>query len=133
MQMAPSAFSCAACGWERPTGSTIQFLQGDLIDLDVSTKTAFQPRAGLRADCLGDPKAVWNAALAYCMSKGRKGEEGARKWAYGVWRGIYPGSKLPNGLFDAACRPAEVSSTEWSLIDREISRFRKTNKRRAAA
>lgn len=132
MQMAPAAFSCAACGWERPAASTIKFVQGDLIDLEVSTKSAFQPREGLRADCLKDPKAVWNAALAYCLSSGRKGEENARKWAYGVWRGIYPSSKLPDGLFDVPCRPADVSSTEWSLIDREISRFRKSSRRRAA-
>ncbi len=132
MQMAPSAISCAACGWERPSGSTIQFVQGELVDFDVSTRNTFQPRPGLRAECLKDPKAVWNAALTYCQAHSRGGDEAARKWAYGVWRGIYPNSKLPNGLFDAPGYPNAVSQAELSLVEREISRFRKGTKRRAA-
>jgi superfamily II DNA or RNA helicase len=132
MQMAPAAIICAACGWERPAASTIHVVQGDLVDLDVSTRTAFQPRAGLRAECLKDPKAVWNAALCHCLDVSRGGEEAARKWAYGIWRGIYPSSKLPGGLFDAPAYPSAVTQHEASLIEREISRFRKNNKRRAA-
>lgn len=132
LQMAPGAISCAACGWERPKAGTIQVVQGELIDLDVGAKTAFQPRQGLRADCLKDPKAVWNAALSYCVSYSAKGEEHARRWAYGIWRGIYPNSRLPNGLFDGPYYPEAVSSSEWGLIDREVSRFRKSYRRKAA-
>ena len=132
MQLPPMATACPACGWERPSSSTIHIVQGELVDLDISAKSAFQPRAGLRAECLKDPKAVWNAALAHCLGASRGGDEAARRWAYGVWRGIYPDSKLPNGLFDAPCYPAAVSQNEMALIEREITRFRKKNKRRAA-
>lgn len=133
LQLAPSALSCPACGWERPTASTIQFVQGELVDLDLSATTAFKPRAGLRAECLKDPRAVWNAALSHCLAFSRGGEEAARKWAFGVWRGIYPDSRLPRGLYDAPAYPSAVTQHEASLVEREISRYRKTNKRRAAA
>ncbi|RSC31229.1 ATP-dependent helicase [Agrobacterium sp. FDAARGOS_525] len=128
MQIEPMAVSCAACGWERPNSNTIQVVQGELIDFEVSAKTSFQPRKGLRAECLSDPKSIWNAALAYCMSNTRKGEDAARKWAYGIWAGIYPSSKLPYGLFDVACRPNDVAPDAWNLIDREVRRFRKGSK-----
>lgn len=132
MQMEPAAIVCAACGWERPRSNSIQVVEGELIDLDVTTRTAFQPRAGLRAECLKDPKAVWNAALTYCQSSTQKGDAAARKWAFGIWRGIYPDSRLPHGLYDAPAYPQAVSAQEFSLIDREVSRFRKNSKRRAA-
>lgn len=133
MQMEPGSVSCRSCGWERPARGEIQVAQGELIDFEVSLKAAFQPRQGLRAECLKNPKAIWNAALAYWLTNGRGGEEVARRRAYGVWMGIYPGSKLPYGLYDAACDPAAVQPDEWSLIEREVKRFRKNNKRRAAA
>lgn len=132
LQLPPMAVSCPGCGWERPTASTIQYVQGDLVDVDLSAKTAFQPRPGLRAECLKDPKAVWNAALSHCLAYSRGGDEKARKWALGVWKGIYPASKLPPGLYDAPAYPSAVGTHEASLVEREITRFRKSNKRRAA-
>lgn len=124
---------CPSCGWERPPQTSgVQIVQGELIDVEISTKFAFQPRPGLRAACLDKPQAIWNAALAYCNASTRRGPEAARKWAYGVWAGIYPGAKLPRGLYDAPCHPERVQPDEWSLIDREIKRFRKASGRRAA-
>lgn len=123
---------CPSCGWERPKVGTVQIIQGELIDLEISTKHAFQPRPGLRADCLNKPSAIWNTAVAYCNAHTRKGPEAARKWAYGIWRGIYPGSELPRGLYDAPCDPKRVSLVEWGLIEREVKRFRKSAGRRAA-
>jgi DNA repair protein RadD len=123
---------CPSCGWERPQVGTVQIVQGTLIDFEISTRSAFQPRPGLRADCLSRPQAMWNTALAYCHSHTRKGPEAARKWAYGVWAGIYPGSRLPHGLYEAPCDPARVKLDEWGLIEREVRRFRKTAGRRAA-
>ncbi|TIW59135.1 MAG: hypothetical protein E5V56_10915 [Mesorhizobium sp.] len=107
-------------------------VEGELIDVDFSIRNAFEPRKGLRAKCLDDPRAIWNTALAYCLSNGRKGDEASRKWAYGVWRGIYPGSKLPYGLYETACEPARVQVDEWQLVEREVKRFRKGSQRRAA-
>ncbi|WP_332717388.1 DEAD/DEAH box helicase [Pelagibacterium mangrovi] len=130
-QMEPGAERCE-CGWQRPARGEIQTVEGTLIDFELSTKTAFQPRKGLRADCLKDPRRVWNAALTYCFANSRKGPEVARKWAYGIWAGVYPGSKLPHGLFDMKHEAHRVSVDEYGLIEREVKRFRKNNRRSAA-
>lgn len=134
LQMEPGADRCAGCGWERPKRGEIQVVQGTLIDFELSVAASFKPRSGLHAPCLNNPRRVWNAALSYCLAYGRKGEEASRKWALGVWAGIYPSSKLPRGLFEAPCDREAISSDEWSLIEREIRRFRKSfaTKRRAA-
>lgn len=132
MQMAAGIFVCTACGWERPKIGEIRTVQGELIDFEMSTKAAFQPRAGLRAGCLKNPRSVWNAALCYCFANTRKGDAAARKWAYGVWGGIYPGSTLPYGLYNVPCDQSTLREDEWGLIDREVKRFRKQNQRRAA-
>lgn len=131
-QMVPGHDLCPECGWERPLRGEIQTVQGELIDFEHSTKKAFQPRQGLRADCLKDPRRIWNAALAHCFASSRKGPDHARKWAYGIWVGIYPGCKLPHGLFEMKHNAAQVAVAEYSLIEREVARFRKTGKRRAA-
>lgn len=116
------AHVCTACGWERPPRSNIQEVEGSLHEFKMST--ALQPRDGLRAEVLGEPRTVWNSALAYTMARTRKGEQHARKWAYGVWRGIYPTSKLPVGWFDAPM-PALTNPAADGLIEREVKRFRK--------
>jgi DNA repair protein RadD len=131
-QMAPIEAVCPACGWERPRRGEIQIVQGELIDLSHEAGKAFAPRAGLRSACLRDPRGVWNAALAYCLSNSSKGDELARKWAYGIWRGIFPHSKLPYGLFDAPCNFQRVDEAAFELIEREVRRFRGTRARRAA-
>lgn len=131
-QMEPSSSVCPSCGWERPQRGEIQVVQGELIDFEISTKEAFQPRPGLRAECLRNPRRIWQAALGYCLSNSRSSEDRARKWALGIWYGIYPGSKLPRGLFDAPCDQASIEADEWGLIDREVKRFRKNAGRRAA-
>lgn len=132
MQMDPGADLCSACGWQRPHRGEIRIVQGELIDFQPGTRHSFQPRPGLHAACLADPRRVWNAALAYCLAKGRRGEEAARKWAFGIWAGVYPGSKLPRGLYDAPCDAASVGADEWGLVEREIRRFRRGAARRAA-
>lgn len=125
MQMEAHHDACGACGWQRPKFGEIQVVEGELIDVDFTIRNAFQPRKGLRAECLKDPRAIWNAALAYCFTNGKKGEEAARKWAYGIWRGIYPGSKLPYGLYGAPCNHDRVKLDAWHLVEREILRFRR--------
>lgn len=124
--------TCMSCGWERPARSNIHAVAGEMCEFDPAT-LGIEARSGLRAECLKNPRAVWEAALSYCMSNTRKGPDHARKWAYGVWRGVFPGSKLPFGWYDAA--PAVVLDTgALSLIEREVRRFRKGsgNMRRAA-
>ncbi|MDB5525530.1 MAG: hypothetical protein JWM58_3293 [Rhizobium sp.] len=128
LQMEPVADTCPSCGWQRARGNTIEVVQGDLIDFEISIQASFQPRKGLRADCLRDYRGIWNATLAYCLANTRKGEETARKWAYGAWRGMYPDSKLPHGLYDAQCHADKVTTDQWSLIGREVNRFRKRSK-----
>lgn len=132
MQMLPSVMTCAACGWERPKRGEIKTVEGTLIDLDVSIKEAFKPRQGLRAECLKNPRAIWNAALAYTEAHSSKGKEAARKWACGIWHGIYPGSDLPQGLYFTSVNHDAVREDEFGLIEREVRRFRQNNPRRAA-
>lgn len=120
---------CTACGWERPARSNITVADGELQEFSLE-RMAMQPRAGLRADCLKEPRKVWEAALTYCFERSRKGEEHARKWAYGIFRGVYPDSKLPFGWFDMS--PVSADPHAYALIERETKRFRKQSRRRAA-
>jgi DNA repair protein RadD len=114
--------TCMACGYERPARSGIHAVEGALEEFSLPDTMA--PRAGLRADCLKDPRKVWEAALSYTMERSRKGEEHARRWAYGCWRGIYPNAKLPFGWFDMA-HPRSCDPNAYALIEREQKRFRK--------
>lgn len=120
---------CTSCGWERPARSNITIADGELFEFKLK-KLEMAPRPGLRADCLNDPRAVWNGALCYAMENTRKGEAAARKWAAGIWYGIYPGHKLPFGWFDMQPQPASLET--FSLAEREVKRFRKNNRKRAA-
>lgn len=118
---------CMACGWEKPARSGIVALDGVLHEFKPES-LGLSARSGLRAECLKEPKTVWNAALCYCLERSRDPERG-RKWAYGVWRGIYPDAKLPSGWFDM--RPVEPKPDAYALAEREIKRFRKSSGRRA--
>lgn len=69
-----------------------------------------------RGDCLKDPRAVWNGALNYAMDSTTKGEAAARKWAAGIWYGIYPGQKLPFGWFDMPRQPAARTPIRWLIV-----------------
>lgn len=114
---------CTGCGWHRPARSGIVAMPGEMHEVNRKS-TAFAPRAGLSAKVLADPRAVWEAALAYCFERSRKGPEHARRWAYGAWRGIYPDSKMPWGWYDLS-PPAGCREDAYALIEREQRRFRK--------
>jgi superfamily II DNA or RNA helicase len=120
--------TCMACGWEKPARSGVHAVDGEMQEFQIAA--AMEARPGLRAECLSNPKTVWLAALAYTGERSRKGEEGARKWAYGVFRDIYPTSKLPFGWYDMPI-PQSCDPNAYALIDREVKRFRKNNARRA--
>ena len=124
--------SCPSCGWVRPERSEIQFVQGELIDFEHSTGGAFKPRDGLRAECLRNPKGIWAAALSYCSQNTKKGDDAARRWAFGIFTGVFPNSKMPAGLYDMPIDHSRVLPDQLSLVEREIRRFRKMNKRKAA-
>ncbi|MFG1276570.1 DEAD/DEAH box helicase [Xanthobacter autotrophicus] len=121
---------CMACGWEKPARSDIIAVDGSLREFNLQ-RMAMEPRPGLRAECLKDPRLVWNTALSYCIehSSGQDTEK-ARKWAYGIFRGIYPTSKLPFGWFEM--KPAGADAGAYALVEREVKRFRKKSGRRAA-
>jgi len=120
--------TCIACGYERPARSGIVSVDGALHEFDASRFT-LPARDGLRAACLANPRSVWDAALIWCGERRPHDDTAARRWAYGVWRGIYPGQKLPRGWYDAAA-PAIWDRGAYDLIGREVARFRK--QRRAA-
>ena len=119
---------CMACGWERPARSGIVAVEGTMQEFNLAAIAA-DARPGLRAAGLANPRGVWNAALSYCLDHGRDPAK-SRKWAYGVWRGIYPNSKLPTGWYDAPRRAADPNIV--ALIEREVKRFRKSHNRGAA-
>lgn len=122
---------CTACGWERPARSEIQAVAGELKEFDPGS-LGMEPRGGLRAECLKNPRLIWNAALNYCAAHTGQGEDHARRWAYGVFRGVYPGAKLPSGWYGSRI-PAVVDASAYSLVERETARFRKKNPMRRAA
>lgn len=118
---------CMACGWERPARSGIVAVDGTMQVFDPAA-LGLTARAGLRADCLTDPRKIWDAALAYCLDHCRD-EKRARSWAWGVTKGVYPGAKLPGSWFNSSRRKPDPSA--YALVDREVRRFRK--QRKAAA
>ena len=119
---------CMACGWEKPARSGIVAVDGVMQQFSAES-LGLSARDGLRAECLKDPRDVWDGALAYCLDHCPRDEQKARRWAYGVWRGIYPDAKLPRGWFDAARKAC--SENAYALADREVKRFR--SKGRASA
>lgn len=123
--------TCMACGWERPARSGVTNVAGELHEFSASG-LGLEPRAGLRAECLRDPRKVWQAALCYTAERTRKGEQHARKWAAGVWYGVYPGAKLPFGWFGMPL-PQAADPNAYALVDREVARFRKHSAKRRAA
>lgn len=120
--------TCMACGWEKPARSGIHAVEGELQEF--SLPDAMEPRAGLRAECLKDPRKVWEATLWHKMTTMRD-EQRARKAAYAQWKGIYPTGKLGFGWFDMA-PPAVVDPGALSLAEWETRRYRKNAKRGAA-
>lgn len=116
---------CLSCGWERPARSGVVNVAGEMHEFSPISMDA---RPGLRAECLKSPRVVWDAALHFTAGSTRKGEGHARKWAYGVWRGVYPNSKLPFGWYDAKV-PALVDQNAYALIDREVKRYRKSRRK----
>ena len=122
--------TCMACGWEKPARSGIVNVDGQMQEYDLRSM-AMEARPGLRAECLKHPRKVWEAALLFTSERTRKGEQHARKWAYGIFRDVYPNNKLPVGWFDMPI-PTSVDQSAYALADREVKRFRKNSKRRAA-
>lgn len=113
---------CTACGFERPARSGVENIQGEMHEF--SLPDAIQARPGLRADCLKYPKVVWYGCLAFTAERSRKGDAHARKWAYGIWRGIYPTGRLGSGWYDCLV-PLTYDANAYALADRETKRFRK--------
>ena len=83
-----------------------------------------EPRSGLRAECLKEPRKIWEAALRVTSERTSKGPEAARKWALGVFRGIYPNDWPARNWGETA--PAICDHSAYALVEREIKRFRKS-------
>lgn len=119
---------CLACGWERPARSGIVAVDGALQAFDPAA-LGLVTRPGLRAECLKDPRVVWDAALAYSLEQCPLDQVRARRRAYAIWRGVYPEATLPRGWYDTSARAADPNA--YALVHRESIRFRK--QRKAAA
>lgn len=121
--------TCLCCGWERPARSGIVNVDGEMREFDPQA-ILMEPRSGLRAECLKEPRKIWEAALRVTSERASKGPEAARKWALGIFRGIYPNDWPARNWGETA--PAICDPNAYALIEREIARFRKNSKRRAA-
>ncbi len=121
--------TCASCGWERPARSDVVQVPGHLRAWDADA-ARFAARDGLRADCLSDPRRIWDAALVYTTWAGRGDDTSRRKWAYGIFCGIYPHDRLPRGWYGAPVPSGFDDPAAYALIEREVRRYRKTRKRR---
>ncbi|RME95340.1 MAG: DEAD/DEAH box helicase [Alphaproteobacteria bacterium] len=119
---------CLACGWERPARSDVVEVPGELLEFKRPKMIA---RDGLRAECLKEPRIVWDAALHYVFDRTRLNDASARKYAYKIFRTIYPQGKVPNGWYNAPPRLMPDSSA-LSLIQREASRIAKSRARAAS-
>ncbi|WP_375553376.1 DEAD/DEAH box helicase [Roseovarius mucosus] len=120
--------TCTCCGWEKPARSGVHAVEGKMHEF--SLPDAMQPRAGLRAEVLKEPRKVWEGCLAFTTERSRKGEEHARKWAMGIWRGIYPNNWPARNWGETP--PSVVDPSAYALAQRETERFRKNSKRRAS-
>lgn len=122
--------TCLCCGWERPARSGIVAVDGEMQEFSPGAVT-MQPRDGLRADCLKDPKSVYQAALRFGMDNARHGDVvRVRKQAYAIWRGVYPTAKPPGGWYDMPI-PNIADQAAYALVGREVQRFRKSSRRAA--
>lgn len=123
--------TCMSCGWERPARSNIHAVEGELREFDP-TGLGMTPRAGLRAECLKDPRGVYSACVYYAIANCREGDcEKARKRAFAMWCGIYPGERAKPGWY--GMRTGAPSADALALVEREVARFRKTSRMRRAA
>jgi len=123
--------TCMSCGWERPARSNIHAVEGELREFDL-TGLGMTPRAGLRAECLKDPRGVYSACVYYAIANSREGDcDKARKRAFAMWCGIYPGERAKPGWF--GMRTGAPSADALALVEREVARFRKTSRMRRAA
>lgn len=113
--------TCMSCGWERPARSNIHAVEGEMVEFDPAMLGV---RPGLRAECLSNPRKVWEGALAYCSMHTQSGEDKARRWAYGIFRGVYPNKKLGFGWYDQPI-PSSFDPNAFALAEREAKRFRK--------
>lgn len=126
-QMPPKTTCCPACGWERPARNETLVVPGVVRDIDTSLAGQIRPRAGLRAPCLNDSRRMFNACLVYTLTNGssKRTEADHRKWACGIWKGIYPDARLPVGAYEATPDFGAVTNQEMDLIGREVRNFRK--------
>jgi DNA repair protein RadD len=113
--------TCMACGYERPARSGIHAVEGELEEFSLSE--SMQPRAGLRAPILSEPRKVWEAAILYTFGATRKGPDHAAKWARGIFRGIYPTSWPSRNWGETPT--SVVDPNALALIEREVKRYRK--------
>lgn len=115
---------CSACGWHRPARSGIHAVAGVMHEVSRDGLAAAGARPGLRAEVVADPRAVWDACLAHTLASARD-EDRARKWAYALFKGIYPNGKLVRGWFDMKPPIMGIRPDALSLIEREVRRHRK--------
>lgn len=119
---------CPACGWERPAKpSGVTVVNGVAQRLDMS-KVGHGSSRGFDFDnhpILKDPRFAYLSICAWATIRKRGDEEGGRKWAAWIYKGVY--GKWPAWSWrDIPADPAMATFEVESFCRREMARYAKS-------
>ncbi|GEP60555.1 helicase [Reyranella soli] len=114
----PNSRICLACGRERPPRASNTYA--------VSGTTQIVPTRGARNRSdhpfLKDPQLAYRAFLAFTTHRKRGDEAGARRWAAGIYRGVY--GNWPSRSYDGLPHePALLTPDVERFCKRQMARY----------
>lgn len=129
--MPPSVRVCPACGRERPSrasGVTVVGGTTQEVDLRGASGRKFEFTSH---PILKDPAVAFQSFLAFTTHRKRGDEAAGRRWAAGLFRGVY--GKWPPRTFDALPHNSEMMTLEVeSFCRKEMARYSKQRGANAA-
>lgn len=119
---------CPSCGWQRPPkASGVQVVAGQVHQLSMS-KAGQGSKRGFDFDnhpILRDPRTAYLSIYAWTLIRKRGDEEGARRWAASMYRGIY--ERWPAQIWRSLPSHPGMASIEVDRLCRsEMARFAKS-------
>lgn len=129
--MLPGMRVCPACGWERPQRtSNVTVVTGNTQKLELrrnaSRRFDFDNHPMLR-----DPAVAYQCFLAYSADRKGGDNDAARKWAAGLYKGVY--DQWPPRRFHLLPHaPDQLTIDVERFCKREMARFAKSRTRHAA-
>ena len=125
---------CPACGWERPERqSGVNVVSGSAQLLSMS-KAGQGSKRGFDFDnhpILREPRTAYLSIYAWTLVRKRGDEDGARKWAASMYRGIY--ERWPAQVWRSLPHHPGMATIEVDRLCRsEMARFAKSRTQHAA-